>query len=313
MRMTTTRPAPMFLALVVLMTAGVSSLLRAAPMPEPEVEFRKLVEEDWDRQEQRLGRNPASVESLISAVERAEAWWRRRGARSGTPGVRHDQARLDELRRAAAEAETLDAEARLRGYRQARWLTRQVALEESGITRQPIVFLQRNRFICQMLHEYMGYFYDYGNVAGGGGVFLLEQPGSLAADSRARSRRPAAERQLHHAGAVLRRAAPSTSRSPNGRTQTRFLLARCAGRSTSSAWRRTAPTCASSPRRRGRFRSVPAARWRRGLHVDAARRIRPLQQRVGTVRQLHAASHGRGRRATSGRCRCTKPASGIPP
>ncbi|MCL4179659.1 MAG: hypothetical protein KJ072_18165 [Verrucomicrobia bacterium] len=175
--MTTTRPAPMFLVLVVLMTAGVSGLLPAAPMPEPEVELRKWVEEDWDRQEQRLGRNPASVESLISAVERAEAWWRRRGARSGTSGARHDQARLDELRRAAAEAETLDAEARLRGYRQARWLTRRVALEESGITRQPIVFLQRNRFICQMLHEYMGYFQDYGNVAGGGGVFLLEQPG----------------------------------------------------------------------------------------------------------------------------------------
>jgi hypothetical protein len=167
----------MFLALVVLITSGVSGRLRAAPMAEPEVELGKLVEEDWDRQEQRLGRNPASVESLISAVERAEAWCQRRSGRSGTPGVRQDQARLDELRRAAAAAETLDAEARLRGYRQARWLTRQVALEESGITRRPIVFLQRNRFICQMLHEYMGYFQDYGNVAGGGGVFLLEQPG----------------------------------------------------------------------------------------------------------------------------------------
>ena len=36
--------------------------------------------------------------------------------------------------------------------------------------------MQRNRFVCQMLHEYMGYFCDYGDVSGGG-VYVLEQPG----------------------------------------------------------------------------------------------------------------------------------------
>ncbi len=40
--------------------------------------------------------------------------------------------------------------------------------------------MKRRRFICQMLHEYLGYFYDYGDIAGGG-VYVLEQPGrSLA-------------------------------------------------------------------------------------------------------------------------------------
>ena len=36
--------------------------------------------------------------------------------------------------------------------------------------------MKRHRFVCQMLHEYLGYFYDYGDVAGGG-VFVLERPG----------------------------------------------------------------------------------------------------------------------------------------
>ena len=41
---------------------------------------------------------------------------------------------------------------------------------------RPIAFLQRRRFICQMLHEYIGYYYNYADLAGGG-VFVLEEPG----------------------------------------------------------------------------------------------------------------------------------------
>jgi hypothetical protein len=36
--------------------------------------------------------------------------------------------------------------------------------------------MKRRRFICQMLHEYLGYFYDYGDIEGGG-IYVLEQPG----------------------------------------------------------------------------------------------------------------------------------------
>lgn len=63
----------------------------------------------------------------------------------------------------------------------ARWLVRDLVLTDTGLTRQPIAFLQRNRFVCQMLHEYMGYFHDYGDVPPGGGVFLLEHPGTSLA------------------------------------------------------------------------------------------------------------------------------------
>jgi hypothetical protein len=36
--------------------------------------------------------------------------------------------------------------------------------------------MKRRRFVCQMLHEYLGYYYDYGDIAGGG-VYVLEEPG----------------------------------------------------------------------------------------------------------------------------------------
>ena len=173
----TMRPVGLLLAAAGLMQLGFHERIGAAVMPEPELELRRMVEEDWDRQEQRWGRDPASVEALRAAVDRAAAGFLRWGERPGSGEVSRERGVLVELRRAAAAAETLEASVRLGWYRQARWLTRQLALEDSGITRQPLVFLQRNRFICQMLHEYMGYFQDYGKVEGGGGVFILEQPG----------------------------------------------------------------------------------------------------------------------------------------
>ncbi|MCZ7636984.1 MAG: hypothetical protein M5U12_13640 [Verrucomicrobia bacterium] len=78
-----------------------------------------------------------------------------------------DETALAALRRAADAAVSLDPADRLARYREARWLARALVLARSGISRQPLLFLQRNRFICQMLHEYMGYFYDYGKSPAG--------------------------------------------------------------------------------------------------------------------------------------------------
>ena len=41
---------------------------------------------------------------------------------------------------------------------------------------KPILFMKRRRFICQMLHEYLGYYYDYADIDGGG-ISVLERPG----------------------------------------------------------------------------------------------------------------------------------------
>ena len=136
-----------------------------------------MVEDDWARQEKRWGRTADSTEALHAAVARVAKLLERQRDRMEASAVRAAAASLVELQKAAPDAESFDAAARLALYRQARWMARELALRNSSIADQPLVFMKRNRFICQMLHEYMGYFYDYGNVAPGGGIYVLEQPG----------------------------------------------------------------------------------------------------------------------------------------
>ena len=92
------------------------------------------------------------------------------------PGLRDEAAGLERLAQRVVDVERLRPRVRLRLYHQLRWLTRQVALKNPVFPDGPLVFLERRRFICQMLHEYLGYYYDYGDIAGGG-VYRLERPG----------------------------------------------------------------------------------------------------------------------------------------
>jgi hypothetical protein len=61
-------------------------------------------------------------------------------------------------------------------YQQIRAVTREMALKNPLLAGKSIVFMKRRRFVCQMLHEYLGYFYDYGDISGGG-VYILDRPG----------------------------------------------------------------------------------------------------------------------------------------
>lgn len=139
--------------------------------------MRQRVEEDWDRQEQRLGRAADSALAIHAVVARAAAFLQRNGQMTDTADADARKKLVGELRQATNHLDSIAAADRLALYRRARWLARELALENSGIAETPLLFMKRNRFICQMLHEYMGYFYDYGKVAPGGGVFVLEQPG----------------------------------------------------------------------------------------------------------------------------------------
>jgi hypothetical protein len=138
---------------------------------QPDAAMRRAVEEDWARQEQRWKRSAGSPESVHEAVARVERLLSRRQSKPETA------AKLAELHRSAEKMNSLDDAGRLALYHRARWFARELALDDPRVTGQPLVFMKRNRFVCQMLHEYMGYFQDYGNVAGGGGIFVLEQPG----------------------------------------------------------------------------------------------------------------------------------------
>ena len=155
------------LATVVLCLTVSPGDLRAAAS----LDFRTQVEADWARQETRLGRAADSPEALRAAVKRA----RQLLASETTRRAQHPA--LASLFPEAASADSLSPDARLALYHRLRWAARELALSNPDFTGQPILFMKRHRFICQMLHEYLGYFYDYGDVAGGGGVFVLEEPG----------------------------------------------------------------------------------------------------------------------------------------
>ncbi len=168
-------------ALLALGLAACGLRAGSVSISPPDAALKSAVEADWDRRERRWGRAPESPAALRAAVERLDQVLRAQSGGPSSTAATPAETTLAELRRAAENADVLDDVSRLAKYREARWLARGLALESAGIGRQPLLFLKRNRFICQMLHEYMGYFYDYGNVPPGGGVFLLERPGTSLA------------------------------------------------------------------------------------------------------------------------------------
>jgi len=142
----------------------------------PDKALRAAVEADWSAQEKRLGRDPQSPDAIRQALQRAQRLLESLGRMKQAPGLAGERAALTRLHSAAQQLDALPAESRAELYRGIRWVARDAALKNPLLAAPPLAFLQRRRFTCQMLHEYLGYFCDYGDVAGGG-VFVLENPG----------------------------------------------------------------------------------------------------------------------------------------
>jgi len=167
----------------VVAAAAAGCAAQAVHAAEPTA-LRAMVEADWSAQEKRLGRTCASPEAIRDVLRRAERLL------SDVPAAHPAAGKLRPLRQQADGLGSLDEPQRLSLYREARWLARDLALSNPLLAGKPIVFLKRRRFICQMLHEYLGYFYDYGDVAGGG-VYVLPRPGrSLEVRDLIRGRLP---------------------------------------------------------------------------------------------------------------------------
>lgn len=167
-------PTKVFVLLGLLICLAGQGLKAAA---EPSADLRALVEADWTAQEKRLGRAPDQPEALRQALRRADQLAADLRRLPGAPDLQAEIRVLNECRGAVEQAESLAADERVPLYQKLRWAAREMALKNPLLAGKPLVFMKRQRFICQMLHEYLGYFYDYGNVAGGGGVYVLEQPG----------------------------------------------------------------------------------------------------------------------------------------
>ena len=138
--------------------------------------LRQAVEADWNAQERRLGRTPENPAAIHAAYGRAQSLVDSFQKRLVGIGVDRAVQVLDGARRQVAGLEALNKAERLSLWKRLRWATRDLALQNPLVANRPIVFMKRHRFVCQMLHEYLGYYYDYGNVAGGG-IEVLERPG----------------------------------------------------------------------------------------------------------------------------------------
>ena len=140
-------------------------------------DLQAAVQADWAAQERRAGREPGSVAAIDAALERGERLLANLAAMPDAGDLQPQRDQLAGIREAVAVAGQADDAERLAIYHRLRWLARDLALTKNPLLAgRPIAFLQRRRFICQMLHEYIGYYYNYADLAGGG-VFVLEEPG----------------------------------------------------------------------------------------------------------------------------------------
>ena len=147
-------------------------LVQAAEMEDG---FRRQIEADWAAQERRLGRREQDQASLRELLGRSEKLLN--DLETLSPGVMTDSRRAELREWQQLAAAQPDATARLELYRKIRWFTRELALRNPLLAHRPLIFLQQQRHVAQMLHEFIGYFYDYYDIGGSGGVFVLENPG----------------------------------------------------------------------------------------------------------------------------------------
>lgn len=165
------------IVVLAMLSGGMTNLSLAENSPDP---FRQTIEADWERQEARLGRAPGHPAAILEAAERGEQLLADLLTLENAPNLDRGREALSRLRGQLENLPSLSEDQRLNLYREIRWLNREIAFQNPLLGDSPILFLKRKRFICQMLHEYLGYYYDYEDIAGGT-VCLLENPGTSLA------------------------------------------------------------------------------------------------------------------------------------
>jgi len=154
----------------------VTPVLGDPPEQTPPSAFRATVEADWAAQEKRLDRSASSPEAITAVLHSAERLLADLAPEPAGPDLEEERHKLTRFRARLADATELGEDDRLALYRDIRWTVRAMALKNPLLAGQRIVFMKRKRFICQMLHEYLGYYYDYADIAGGG-IYVLTEPG----------------------------------------------------------------------------------------------------------------------------------------
>ena len=168
------------IGLPVLLLGNVGPFVCSAEIRDrrPDPQLVTMVENDWHKQEARLGRSCDSVEAIKGALHRIESFLKKseEGDLFSTEVRRSAAAKLRSYWERAALASVLSPDERIKLYREIRWFGRDLVLSNPLFAERPIVFLKTRRFICQMLHEYIAYFYSAADLHGGG-VCVLKEPG----------------------------------------------------------------------------------------------------------------------------------------
>jgi hypothetical protein len=144
--------------------------------PATEISFRDSIEADWSAQEKRAGRTMDEPQAIRDLIGRTGKLFDALNALPDHPDLRTERANLQTLAAQIQQLESMGTNERTDLYRRIRWLARETAFGNPLLADQSIVFMTRKRFICQMLHEYLGYYYDYADISGGG-IHILEKPG----------------------------------------------------------------------------------------------------------------------------------------
>ncbi|MBN2329308.1 MAG: hypothetical protein JXR73_19360 [Candidatus Omnitrophica bacterium] len=139
--------------------------------------FTDAIESDWQMQELRFNRSPEDPETIREVFLRGRRLIKDLLEMKEPPDLTRELEDHRKFEDKVNDLDSIDANGRLSLYREIRWLNRSIALKNPLFASTKLAFLQRKRFICQMLHEYLGYYYDYADIEGGG-VFLLEHPGT---------------------------------------------------------------------------------------------------------------------------------------
>lgn len=151
-----------------------SGPLHAGNPPDPVL--RAAVEADWIAQLTRAGQTVGSAEGIRQSIARIERLADALPHLANPPDLGAWGSEWDRLRKSGEQLEGLPLQDRRALHLELRWAGRRLALMHPRLQGRPLVFMKRHRFVCQMLHEYLGYFHDYGEIEGGG-VFVLTAPG----------------------------------------------------------------------------------------------------------------------------------------
>ncbi len=144
--------------------------------PAAEKIFRDRIEFDWAAQEQRANRTMDDPQAIRDLIGRAERLFDSFAVLPSGPDLTREKLTLRQLADRAGLLESMEKSERIKLYHRIRWLSRETVFRNPLLADQSIVLMTRKRFICQMLHEYLGYYYDYADISGGG-IYVLDKPG----------------------------------------------------------------------------------------------------------------------------------------